>query len=66
MKDVINNMNKYKVEITEYLQKIIEVEAENEMDALAKIEADYKSQKIILDADDFIDKNIEIYNPNKI
>ncbi len=58
-------MEKYKVEITEYLQKVIDVEAETADDAVAKIEEDYKQEKIILDAADFIDKDIEIYNPDK-
>jgi len=58
-------MEKYKVEITEYLQKVIDVEAETADDAVAKIEEDYKQEKIILDVDDFIDKDIEIYNPDK-
>ena len=58
-------MEKYKVEITEYLQRIINVEAETADDAVSKIEDDYKKEKIVLDADDFIDKDIEIYNPDK-
>ena len=51
---------KYKVEITEYLQKTIEVEADNEIDALEKVELDYYDEKIVLSADDFIDKEIKV------
>ena len=58
-------MNNYKVEITEYLQKTIDVEANSEAEAISKVEDDYKKEKIVLDANDFIDKDIEIYNPNK-
>ncbi len=58
-------MNKYKVEITEYLQKTVEVEADSVDAAVAKVEDDYKNEKIVLDSNDFIDKDIEIYNPNK-
>ena len=58
-------MNKYKIEITEYLQKTIEVEAGSEDAAVAKVEDDYKNEKIVLDSSDFIDKDIEIYNPDK-
>ena len=58
-------MNKYKVEITEYLQRTIEVEADSEDAAVSKVEDDYNKEKIVLDSNDFIDKDIEIYNPNK-
>ena len=58
-------MNKYKVEITEYLQKIVEVEADSADSAVSKVEDDYNKEKIVLDSSDFIDKDIEIYNPNK-
>ena len=55
----------YKVEITEYLQKTVIVEAETESDALDKVKEDYDKEKIILDSSDFVAKEIEIYNPNK-
>ena len=56
---------KYDVEITEYLQKTVTVEADNESDAVTKIKEDYNKGKIVLDESNFIDKDIEIYNPNK-
>lgn len=37
---------KYKVEITETIQKTIEVEAENEQDAIQKSMKKYKIQKL--------------------
>ncbi len=58
-------MNKYKVEITEYLKKTVEVEADSADAAVSKVEDDYKNEKIVLDSSDFIDKDIEIYNPDK-
>ncbi len=58
-------MKKFDVEITEYLQKTITVEADNETDAVLKVEEDYNKEKIVLDSSDFIDKDIEIYNPDK-
>lgn len=58
-------MSKYKVEITEYLQKIIEVEAETKKNAVSKVVKDYDNGNIILDSNDFTDKDIEIYNPDK-
>ena len=51
---------KYKVEITEYLQRTISIEADNEDDALDKIEEAYCNEKIVLSADDFIDKEIKV------
>lgn len=48
-------MNKYKVEITETLQKTIEVEADNKEDALHKLMKMYKNEEVILDDNDFVD-----------
>lgn len=58
-------MAKYKVEITEYLQRTIEVEADNESDAVFKVEEDYHDAKEVLDYSDHTGTDIEIYNPNK-
>ncbi len=51
---------KYKVEITEYLQKTIEVEADNEDDALEKVESAYYNEEIVLSADDFTGKEMKV------
>lgn len=48
-------MNKYKVEITETLPKTVEVEADNEKDAIHKVMKMYKNSEVILDANDFVD-----------
>ena len=58
-------MKKYDVEITEYLQRIVTVTADSSEDAVNKIEEAYGACKIVLGAEDFIKKEIEIYNPNK-
>lgn len=58
-------MEKYEVEITEYLQRIIEVEAESPDDAVYRVEEDYDNCNIVLDSGDFTGKDIGIYNPNK-
>ena len=58
-------MEKYEVEITEYLQRTIEVEAESPSDAVDIVEEDYDNCNIVLDYSDFTGKDIEIYNPNK-
>lgn len=53
-------MAKYKVEITEYLQRIIEVDADNDKEAIEKVETMYGNEEIVLSADDFINKEINI------
>lgn len=46
---------KYKVEITETIQKTIKVEAENEQDAIQKAMKKYKNSEVVLTDEDFID-----------
>ena len=58
-------MNKYKVEITEYLQRVIEVDAESEEDAIALVKEDYRKENIVLDDFDLTGLDIEIYNPRR-
>ena len=47
-------MNKYKVTITETLQKEIEVEASSKEEAIYQIKQQYKNEKIVLTADDYV------------
>jgi len=47
------NKNTYFVTVIETLKKKVEVEADSESDAIAKVEHAYKKCDIILDADDF-------------
>jgi hypothetical protein len=51
---------KYKVEITEILQKIIEVEASNEKEAYNIIKEKYLKEEIILDDTNYIETKIDI------
>ena len=53
---------KYKVRITEYSSRIVEVEADDEVDARLLAEEMYCGQEIVLDYDDFDDVEFEIYN----
>ena len=48
-------MNKYNIEITETIQKTIEVEAENEQEALHIAMKKYKDSEVLLTYEDFID-----------
>ena len=47
--------------INETLSRIIEVEAENENDAVSKIKGLYRKEEIVLDSNDYLDTKIEIY-----
>ena len=58
-------MKKFDVEITEYLQRTIKVAAESSQVAIEKVEEAYDKCEIVLGAEDFIKKEIEIFNPNK-
>jgi hypothetical protein len=52
---------KYKVRIIETLSRVVEVEADDEMDALNKVEDMYCDSEVILDSEDFdfVDYEIE-------
>ena len=52
-------MSMFKTEITETLQRTIEVEAENEGDALRKVKDMYKNEEIVLDSSDFVGVEIK-------
>ena len=58
-------MKKFDVEITEYLQRRITVEADSEAEAVSKVKEDYNTDKEVLDYSDHTGTDIEIYNPNK-
>ena len=51
---------KYHISIEETLCRIVEVEAENEYDAIDMVQTMYDNEEIVLDADDFLGCNIEI------
>ena len=51
---------KYIIEITETLQRQIEVEVQNESEVINLIKGKYKNEEIILSEQDFIDYEINI------
>ena len=55
-------MKKFKIEITEILSKTFDIEANSEEEALEKVEILYKQEKIILDSNNFVDKEIKMVN----
>lgn len=51
-------MKKYKVEITETSQKIVEIVANSEIEAEIKVQQMYDEQDIMLDYQDYIETKI--------
>jgi hypothetical protein len=52
----------YKVEITETLSRIIDIEAISEDEAISKIKMEYKDEKIVLGAENFVGTEILVSN----
>lgn len=52
---------KYKIEITETLQKVVEIEANNLSEALTTACVDYKKGEIVLDDMDYVGYEIKEY-----
>ncbi len=48
-------MGKYKVEVKEFLSKIVEIEAKSIEEAITKVKEKYDSSEIVLDYSDFVD-----------
>ena len=53
-------MKKFLVRITETLVKDIEVEAENELDAISKIQDLYDKAEVVLDDTDYVGVDIDL------
>ena len=51
---------KIKVEVTEILQRIVEVDADDVKDAIDKVEELYKNEDIILDYSDYISTEFKV------
>lgn len=49
----------YKIEITETLQRVVEVEAESENEAMDLVKEQYRNCDIVLDSTDFIGNEFE-------
>ena len=55
-------LKEFEIEIEEVLQRVVKVKAVSEEDALDKIQDQYHKQEIILDAEDFKDCDIHLFN----
>lgn len=58
-------MKVFEFEITEILQRKISVESENEQEAFDKVSNMYRCDEIVLDADDFVDSEINFVEERK-
>ena len=58
-------MKKFTVEITETLQRQIEVEAEDENEAISKVEEMYRNEEVVLDSGDHIDTEFNLIDKNE-
>lgn len=53
-------MTKFRVEITETLSRTIEIEAENEEEAVEMVRQMYRKCDIVLDASDYVETEIGV------
>ena len=59
-------METFKIEIQEFLARVVEVQAENKPEAFSKINELYKKAEIVLDYNDFVEVNfIDINSPSQ-
>ena len=59
------NKQTYKVTVTETLQRTITVNAEDELDAVQKVQDMYNNGEIVLDSEDHINTDIDVKNIDK-
>ncbi|MDD2191463.1 MAG: DpnD/PcfM family protein [Bacteroidales bacterium] len=53
-------MKTYRIEVTETLKRVIDIEAESTEEALSLVRKQYKSEDIVLDANDFVSYSIDL------
>ena len=53
-------MTKYRIEVTEVLNRIVEAEAENEDDAVEMVRQMYRNCELVLDASDYVETEISV------
>jgi 3-dehydroquinate dehydratase len=59
-------MTKYRIEIKEVLSQIVEMEADEENDAVEKVRQMYRNCEIVLDSSDYTETNISIKDEKRI
>ena len=53
-------MKKYRIEVTEVLSRIVEMDAENEDDAVEMVKQLYRNCDIVLDASNYVETEISV------
>ena len=53
-------MTKYRVEVTEILSRIVEMESDSEDEAIEMVRQMYRNCNIILDASDYVETEISV------
>ena len=53
-------MKKYRIEVTEVLSRIIEMDAENEDEAVEMVRQMYRNCDLVLDASDYVETEISV------
>ena len=53
-------MTKYRIVVTEVLSRIVEMEAENEYDAIEMVRQMYRNCELVLDASDYVETEISV------
>lgn len=54
-------MGTFEIEVTEILSRIVEIEAQDEDEAVSLVYNQYRDGEIVLTADDFKDVSIDIF-----
>ncbi|HQF41907.1 MAG TPA: DpnD/PcfM family protein [Ignavibacteriaceae bacterium] len=54
-------METFKIEVQEFLSKIIEIKAKDSVEAIPKVKKLYKKEKIVLDWKDYVTTEIKEY-----
>ncbi|MDO5606977.1 MAG: DpnD/PcfM family protein [Capnocytophaga sp.] len=55
-------MKTFKIEIQEFLSKIVEIEAKNIDEAISKVKEMYRNEEIVLDSGDYVTNEFEEYS----
>jgi hypothetical protein len=53
-------MTKYRIVVTEVLSRIVDMEAENEDDAVEMVRQMYRNCELVLDASDYVETEISV------
>jgi hypothetical protein len=55
-------METFKIEVQEFLSRIVEIEAKNIDEAISKVKDMYQNEEIVLDSEDFVSSEIDEFS----